>query len=96
LILDFVVLTIRVLAGAVGGMWAGRSDLDQKQITAGYAICGAVGGLLGGQALDTMLALSPAFGVIPIGRLIVEVAGSLLASFALCLTIIKVSNKLRR
>ena len=87
-------LVIQVVAGAIGGYAIGAGVKDINLGTLGNTVAGAIGGGVGGQALQALIpTLALAAGNIDIGSLISLVVGAGIAGAILTAIIGVVKNK---
>jgi hypothetical protein len=87
-------LIIQLAAGAIGGYAVGAWVKDINLGTLGNTIAGAIGGGVGGQALQALVpALALAVGNIDIGSLISLVAGAGIAGAILTAIVGVVKNR---
>ena len=68
----FLPLIIQLVSGAVGGNVAGAAMKDKSLGTIGNSVAGLVGGVGGGQVLDTLLGMGG--GGMDIGSILTQVA----------------------
>jgi uncharacterized membrane protein YeaQ/YmgE (transglycosylase-associated protein family) len=54
--MDWLSIIIQIIAGAIGGNAAGKAMKDYDLGTTGNSIAGVVGGVIGGQILERLLA----------------------------------------